>query len=73
MDYGIRFRGARCGRCEISLTGSRGYPREANIDATFLAEQHGPHFDMNLAIKNTDMTSMNNLLLAFGSFDVKHG
>ena len=28
---------------------------------------------MNLAIKNTDMTSMNNLLLAFGRFDVKHG
>ena len=28
---------------------------------------------MNLAIKNTDMTAMNDLLLAFGRFDVKHG
>lgn len=46
---------------------------DTNIDATFLAEEAGPHFDMNLAIKNTDMTSMNSLLLAFGRFDVKHG
>jgi hypothetical protein len=46
---------------------------DTTIDGTFLAEQAGPHFDMNLAIKNTDMTSMNNLLLAFGRFDVKNG
>src|SRR6202047_3653959 len=28
---------------------------------------------MNLAIKDTDMTTMNNLLLAYGRFDVKQG
>jgi hypothetical protein len=46
---------------------------DTTLAGTFLAEQEGPAFDMNLTIKNTDMTAMNNLLLAFGRFDVKHG
>jgi len=46
---------------------------DTTLDGTFLSEQQGPHFDMNLAIQNTDMTSMNNLLLAYGRFDVKQG
>ncbi len=46
---------------------------ETTLDGTFLAQQAGPQFDMNLAIKNTDMTAMNDLLMAFGRFDVKHG
>lgn len=61
------------GPSHVTLTGQFMGSGDTTIDGTFLAEQAGPHFDMNLAIKNTDMTSMNNLLLAFGRFDVKHG
>ena len=46
---------------------------DTTLDGTSLPRKQGPHFDLNLAIKNTDMTAMNDLLLAFGSFDVKHG
>ena len=61
------------GLSHVTLTGKFMGSGDTSIDGDFLAEQAGPHFDMNLAIRNTDMTSMNNLLLAFGRFDVKHG
>ena len=61
------------GPSHITLTGKFMGSGETSIDGSFLAKQQGPAFDMNVAIKNTDMTSMNNLLLAFGRFDVKHG
>jgi len=61
------------GPSHVTLDGKFMGSGDANIDGTFLAEEQGPGFDMNVAIKNTDMTSMNNLLLAFGRFDVKHG
>ncbi len=57
----------------ITLDGKFMGSGATTLDGTFLAEEQGPHFDMNLAIKNTDMTAMNNLLLAYGRFDVKHG
>lgn len=61
------------GPAQVTLRGKFMGSGDTAIDGTFLAEQQGPGFDMNIAIKNTDMTSMNNLLLAFGRFDVKHG
>jgi hypothetical protein len=61
------------GPAHVTIDGKFMGSGDTNLDGTFLAEQEGPHLDMNLAIKNTDMTSMNNLLLAFGRFDVKHG
>lgn len=61
------------GPSHVSLNGKFMGSGDTTIDGDFLAAQTGPHFDLNTAIKNTDMTAMNNLLLAFGSFDVKHG
>jgi hypothetical protein len=39
----------------------------------FRPEQKGPDFDVNVAIENTDMTAMNDLLRAYGKFDVVRG
>lgn len=61
------------GPAHVTLTGKFMGSGDTTLAGTFLAEQEGPAFDMNLTIKNTDMTAMNNLLLAFGRFDVKHG
>jgi Domain of Unknown Function (DUF748) len=61
------------GPARVALHGKFMGSGDTSIDGTFLAEQRGPEFDVNVGIKNTDMTSMNNLLLAFGRFDVKHG
>jgi hypothetical protein len=61
------------GPAHVTLTGKFMGSGNTTLDGSFLAEQTGPRFDMNLAIDNTDMTSMNDLLLAFGRFDVKHG
>jgi Domain of Unknown Function (DUF748) len=61
------------GPAHVTLSGKFMGSGQTTLDGTFLAEQQGPQFDMNLAIKNTDMTAMNNLLLAFGRLDVKHG
>jgi hypothetical protein len=41
--------------------------------ATFRPEKNGPDFDLNLKIDNTDMRAMNDLLRAYGKFDVVSG
>jgi Domain of Unknown Function (DUF748) len=41
--------------------------------AAFRPEQKGPDFDIDLKIENTDMTSMNDVLRAYGKFDVVRG
>ena len=61
------------GPAHVTLDGKFMGSGATTLDGTFLAEKRGPQFDMNLAIKNTDMTAMDELLLAFGRFDVKHG
>ena len=61
------------GPAHVTLTGKFMGSGDTTLDGTFLATQQGPRLDMSLAIKNTDMTAMNDLLLAFGRFDVKHG
>jgi hypothetical protein len=61
------------GPSHVTLDGKFMGSGQTILDGSFLAEEQGPHFDMNLAIKNTDMTAMNDLLLAYGRFDVKHG
>lgn len=40
---------------------------------TFRPEKSGPDFDLDLAIENTDMRAMNDLLRAYGKFDVVQG
>jgi hypothetical protein len=41
--------------------------------ATFRAEDAGPDFDVNVAIEGTQLTAMNDLLRAYGKFDVVGG
>ena len=43
------------------------------VVAAFRPEQTGPDFDIDLKIENTDMTSMNDVLRAYGKFDVVQG
>ena len=61
------------GPARVVIKGRFNGSGDTSLDGTFLSEQQGPHFDMNLAIQNTDMTTMNNLLLAYGRFDVQQG
>ena len=44
-----------------------------SLIGTFFAKENGPHFGMNLAIQNTEFPAMNDLLRAYGRFDVKAG
>jgi hypothetical protein len=41
--------------------------------ATFRPETSGPDFDVDIKIENTDMRTMNDLLRAYGKFDVAAG
>ncbi|MCA1581992.1 MAG: DUF748 domain-containing protein [Acidobacteria bacterium] len=41
--------------------------------ATFRPEKNGPDFDLNVAIEGTQMTTMNDILRAYGKFDVVAG
>ncbi len=43
------------------------------IEATFRPESKGPDLDLILSIENTDMRKMNDLLRAYGNFDVVAG
>ena len=43
------------------------------VQATFRPESKGPDLDLVLGIENTDMRRMNDLLRAFGNFDVIAG
>jgi len=46
---------------------------DTNVSGTFLASRGGPAFDVKLALVNTDLPSLNELLRSFGSFDVAAG
>lgn len=41
--------------------------------ATFRPEKEGPDFDLSLKIEDTQLTTMNDLLRAYGNFDVSAG
>ncbi|MEO6307624.1 MAG: DUF748 domain-containing protein [Nitrospiraceae bacterium] len=43
------------------------------ITGTFRPEKHTPDFDLNIKIDRTQMRAMNNLLRAYGNFDVTAG
>jgi hypothetical protein len=61
------------GPAQLAIKGKFMGSGATTLDGTFYPAGDGPQFDMNLAIENTNMTSMNNLLLAYGRFDVKQG
>jgi hypothetical protein len=44
-----------------------------HVVANFRPDRNGPDFDVEVAIENTDMTKMNDLLRAYGKFDVVRG
>jgi Domain of Unknown Function (DUF748) len=46
---------------------------ETVVAATFRPEDKGPDFDLDVRIDDTDMTTMNDLLRAYGKFDVVRG
>ena len=46
---------------------------DTSVRGDFLASQQGPAFNLKVAIQNTDMPSMNDILRAYGSFDVAAG
>ena len=46
---------------------------DTRVEASFRPEKRGPDFDVDIQVENTDMTSMNDLLRAYGKFDVVSG
>jgi hypothetical protein len=61
------------GPADLTLRGKFMGSGDTNIAGDFLASQQGPVFNLKAAIQNTDMLSMNDILRAFGSFDVAAG
>src|SRR6266851_5697930 len=61
------------GRADLTLRGKFMGSGDTNVSGDFLASQHGPAFDLNVAIQNTDLTSMNDIMRAYERFDVSAG
>ena len=61
------------GPADLTLRGKFMGSGDTNVAGDFLASQQGPAFNLKVAIQNTDLTSMNDILRAFGSFDVAAG
>jgi hypothetical protein len=61
------------GPADVSLHGKFMGSGDTNVSGTFLARRSGPAFDVKLALVNTDLPSLNDLLRSFGSFDVAAG
>jgi hypothetical protein len=61
------------GVSDITLSGLFMGNGLTTASAAFRPAKTGANFDLKLAIKNTDLLSMNKILLAYGNFDVVHG
>ena len=61
------------GAADLTLRGKFMGSGDTDVAGNFLASQQGPAFNVKVSIQNTEMTSMNDLLRAFGSFDVAAG
>jgi hypothetical protein len=61
------------GSCVVKLTGSFMGSGDTVISATFRPETKSPDFDLNIKIESTQMRAMNDLLRAYGNFDVTAG
>jgi Domain of Unknown Function (DUF748) len=66
-------KGGRQGTADLTLRGKFMGSGDTNVSGSFLASQHGPAFNMKVAIRNTDLPSMNDILRAYGRFDVAAG
>ena len=63
----------RDGPAKVRMTGKFMGSGATQAQATFRPEAKGPDFDLTLSIENTDMRKMNDLLRAYGNFDVVAG
>jgi hypothetical protein len=61
------------GPAELTLRGKFMGSGDTNVAGDFLASQQGPAFNLKVAMQNADLTAMNDLLRAFGRFDVAAG
>jgi hypothetical protein len=61
------------GAADLTLRGKFMGSGDTNVSGNFLASQHGPAFNLKVAIQNTDLPSMNDILRAYGRFDVAAG
>ena len=61
------------GPADLTLRGKFMGSGDTNVAGDFLASQQGPAFNLKVAMQNTDLPSMNDLLRAFGRFDVTAG
>ena len=61
------------GPADVTVHGKFMGSGDTKLSGNFLASQHGPALDVNLAIQNTDLPSMNDILRAYGRFDVAAG
>jgi len=61
------------GPAELTLRGKFLGSGDTNIAGDFLASGQGPAFNLKVAMQNADLTAMNDLLRAFGRFDVAAG
>jgi len=61
------------GPADLSLRGKFMGSGDSNIAGSFLASRAGPAFDLKIAVLNTDLPSINDLLRSYGRFDVAAG
>ena len=65
--------GLRAGPAVVRATGRFLGSGPADASATFRPDEKGPDFDLAVSIHDTDMRLMNDLLRAYGKFDVAAG
>jgi hypothetical protein len=61
------------GPADLTLRGKFMGSGDTKVAGHFLASSHGPAFNMDLAVRNTNLPSMNDILRAYGRFDVAAG
>jgi hypothetical protein len=61
------------GPAGVKLTGKFMGSGPTTAAGTFRPERHGPDFDLDVKVENTDMRTMNGLFRAYGNFDVVGG
>jgi uncharacterized protein DUF748 len=61
------------GPAKAHITGRFQGSGATRIDATYRPEDKGPDLDLNLAIDNTDMAAMSDLMRSYANFDVAAG
>jgi Domain of Unknown Function (DUF748) len=61
------------GPAEFALHGEFMGSGDTRVGGDFLASRHGPALNLKVAIRNTDLPSMNDILRAYGRFDVAAG